>query len=405
MSQYEEIVQREAQYLLNTYDRNPLALARGKGVWVYDVEGNRYLDMIGGLGVNALGHAHPRIVRTIRQQVTKGIHFSNLYYHEYQGLLAEKLVKLSGLSRAFFANSGTEAVEGALKLARAHGHAAGGEQKCRLVAVDNSFHGRTFGALSLTGQPKYRHDFEPLLPGVTFVQLNDLDALRQAVSDETCAIIMEPIQGEGGIHEASPEYLREARALADHHNAALIFDEIQCGMGRTGSIFTFQQTGVTPDIVTIAKPLAAGLPLGALIANQKLAAAIGPGKHGTTFGGGPLTCRTALEYLSIIEDEGLLERVQRVGAYLHSQFEQLMRKFPGLAVEARGRGMIQALQLTIPGKPILQAAMKDGLLINITQETVLRVLPPFLLDEKHVDRAMRILGKIMSQQKSAAATA
>jgi acetylornithine/N-succinyldiaminopimelate aminotransferase len=405
VSNFEAIVERESQYLLNTYARYPLALERGKGVWTYDVNGKRYLDMIGGLGVNALGHAHPRIVRAIRQQVGRAIHFSNLYYNEYQGALAERLVRLSGLSRAFFSNSGTEAIEGALKLARAHGHAVGGERKCKLVAVEGSFHGRTFGALSLTGQPKYRHDFEPLLEHVSFVELNDVEALRRAVSDETCALVVEPIQGEGGIRECTPEYLREARALADRHNVALIFDEIQCGMGRTGALFAFQQSGVVPDIVTVAKPLAAGLPLGALIANEKLASAIGPGKHGTTFGGGPLACRTALEYLSIIEDEGLLEKVQRVGAYLKGKFGELIRKFPGLAVEARGCGMIQALQLTVPGKPFLEAAMKDGLLINITQETVIRVLPPFLLEEKHVDRAMRILGKIMAKQKASAATA
>jgi acetylornithine/N-succinyldiaminopimelate aminotransferase len=405
VNDFERIAEREAQFLLNTYARYPLALARGKGVWSYDVDGKRYLDMIGGLGVNALGHAHPRIVKVIRQQVGKAIHFSNLYYNEYQGQLAERLVKLSGLSRAFFSNSGTEAIEAALKLARAHGHAVGGEKKCKLVAVEGSFHGRTFGALSLTGQPKYRHDFEPLLEGVTFVALNDVEALRQAVTDETCALVLEPIQGEGGIRECTPEYLREARSLADRHNVALIFDEIQCGMGRTGALFTYQQCGVAPDMVTLAKPLAAGLPIGALIANDKLASAMGPGKHGTTFGGNPLACRTALEYLSIIEDEKLLEKVQRVGAYLHSQFEELIRKFPGLATEARGRGMMQALQLSVPGKPFLQAAMADGLLINVTQETVIRVLPPFLLEEKHVDRAVKTLSKIMSKQKVAAATA
>src|SRR5207249_5346275 len=250
------------------YNRYPLVLSRGKGVFVYDIEGNRYLDFVAGLGVNALGHAHPRIVKVIREQAARVIHLSNLYYHEYQGLLAEKLCNLSGLNRAFFSNSGTEAIEGSIKLARLAGHRAGGEAKCRLVALEGSYHGRTFGALSLTGQDKHRQGFEPLLEDVKFVPRNDAAALQSAVDDNTAAIVLEPIFGEGGIHECSPEFLRQSRAAADRHRAALIFDEIQCGLGRTGTIFAFQSFGVTPDIVVIAKPIAAGLPLGAFLARE-----------------------------------------------------------------------------------------------------------------------------------------
>lgn len=393
-SQFDEIAEREKQYLLQTYSRYPLAIARGKGVFVYDTEGTKYLDFVGGLGVNALGHAHPRIVKTIREQAAKVIHVSNLYYNEYQGALAERLCSASGLERAFFGNSGTEAIEGALKLARAAGHAAGGEQKCGLVAVEGSFHGRTFGAMSLTGQAKYQKGFEPLLPGVQFVPLNDVEGLHKAVNDNICAIVLEPIQGEGGIRECSVEFLKEARAAADRHKAALIFDEIQCGLGRTGSLFAFRQFGVTPDIVAIAKPIAAGVPLGAFLVREPLAGAITVGKHGTTFGGGPLACRVALEYLSILEDEKLLEQVQRVGAYLKEQLQDVAKKF-AIVKEVRGRGFIQGMELTVSARPVVENALAEGVLFNSTHETVLRFLPPFLMEEKHVDKGVRVLRKLL----------
>src|SRR3977135_646669 len=251
MASLEQIGELERKYLLQTYNRYPIALSRGKGVFLYDIEGKRYLDFVAGLGVNALGHAHPRIVKAIREQAAKLVHVSNLYYHEYQGPLAEKLCQLSGLNRAFFSNSGTEAIEGSIKLARLAGHRAGGEAKSQLVALEGSYHGRTFGAMSLTGQDKYRKGFEPLLEDVKFVPRNDLEALRQATNDLPCAIVLEPIFGEGGIYECSAEFLQECRALADQHHAAVIFDEIQCGLGRTGTMFAFQSFGVTPDIVAI----------------------------------------------------------------------------------------------------------------------------------------------------------
>lgn len=395
MERYENIVELEGHYLLNTYARYPLALAKGKGVYVWDVEGRKYLDFVGGLGVNALGHAHPRVVKVIREQAARVIHTSNLYYNEFQGALAKRLCELSGLNRAFFSNSGTEAIEGAIKVARAAGHAAGGEAKSKIVALAGSFHGRTFGALSLTGQEKYRKIFEPLLGGVKFVHRDDVEELRSAVDEDTCAIVMETIQGEGGIRECSAEFLKEARELATKHHSALILDEIQCGLGRTGTMFAYQQTGVVPDIVTVAKPLAGGLPLGAFIARDEFAKAITPGKHGTTFGGGPLACRVALEVLSVLQDEGLLEQVQRVGNYMHEHFEALVHDYAGLVVAARGRGMIQGLELSVPARPVVDAAMAEGILLNVTQNTVLRFLPSYLLEEKHVDKLDRFLRKAL----------
>lgn len=397
MSTFEEIVERERHYLLQTYARYPLAIQSGKGVYVTDVQGRKYLDLLGGIGVNALGHAHKRIVNVIKDQAAKVIHTSNLYYHEYQGLLARKLCEMSDLSRVFFCNSGTEAIEGALKLARAAGHAAGGESKCKLVALEGSFHGRTFGALSLTANPKYRQDFAPLLEGVQFVKLNDLESLRAAVDDSTCALVLEPIQGEGGIHECTPEFLRTARELADRHKVVLILDEIQCGLGRTGSMFAFQQFGIKPDVVTVAKPIAAGLPLGAFLVREELAGAITAGKHGTTFGGGPLVCRVALEFFAVVEEEGLLEQVRRVGGYLREQLLQLQSNFNSVR-EVRGRGMMQALELDVPTRPFVDAAMAEGVLINSTAETVIRLLPPYLLEEKHVDKGVKVLRKLLKKR-------
>jgi acetylornithine/N-succinyldiaminopimelate aminotransferase len=401
MSTFQEIAERERQFLLTTYSRYPVVLTRGKGVFLFDIDGKRYLDFVSGLGVNALGHAHPRIVKTIRDQSAKLIHVSNLYYHEYQGPLAEKLCMLSGLNRAFFSNSGTEAIEGSIKLARLAGHRVGGDAKCRLVALDGSYHGRTFGALSLTGQDKHRKGFEPLLDDVTFVKQNDIEGLRAAINDNTCAIVLEPIFGEGGIYECSVEFLQECRALADRHRAALIFDEIQCGLGRTGTIFAFQSFGVTPDIVAIAKPIAAGLPLGAFIAKEEFASAISPGQHGTTFGGGPLACRVALEFLSILEDEKLLENVNKVGGYLQHKLQELV-DHRAAAIGVRGRGFIQGIQLNIPARPIVDAGLAEGVLFNSTQDTVVRFLPPFLLEEKHVDKGIRVLKKLLGKKRKAA---
>lgn len=401
MSRHDQIVELEKRFLLPTYNRYPVSFERGKGVFLFDFEGKKYLDFVAGLGVNALGHGHPRVVKAIREQSARAIHLSNLYYNEYQGRLAERLCQLSGLDRAFFSNSGTEAIEGSIKLARLAGHKNGGDSKSQLVALHGSYHGRTFGAMSLTGQEKYRKGFEPMLDAVTFVSQNNVEALRAAVNSNTCAIVLEPIFGEGGILECSEEFLRACRALADEHRAALIFDEIQCGLGRTGKMFAFQRFGVMPDIVAIAKPIAAGVPLGAFLAKESFAASISPGQHGTTFGGGPLACRVALEYLAIVEEEHLLERVSKVGAYLGQQLQSLVGNY-GTAREVRGRGFIQGLVLEAPARPIVEQALAEGILFNVTQDTVLRFLPPFLLEEKHVDKGIKVLKKLLGKKRKKA---
>jgi acetylornithine/N-succinyldiaminopimelate aminotransferase len=404
MSRLEQIADLEKRFLLPTYNRYPVAFERGRGVFLYDFDGKKYLDFVAGLGVNALGHAHPRIVKAIREQAAKLVHISNLYYNEYQGRLAERLCQLSGLDRAFFSNSGTEAMEGAIKLARLAAHRAGGAAKSQLVALQGSYHGRTFGAMSLTGQEKYRKGFEPMLEEVTFVPQNDVEGLRAAVNANTCAIVLEPIFGEGGILECSEDFLRACRTLADQHQAALIFDEIQCGLGRTGKFFAFQSFGVMPDIVTIAKPIAAGVPLGAFLAKEHFASAISPGQHGTTFGGGPLACRVGLEYLAIVEDEKLLDNVIRVGGHLHQQLQELVAKYAATR-EVRGRGFIQGLVLDVPARPFVEQGLAAGVLFNVTQDTVLRFFPPFLLQEKHVDKGVKVLKKLLGKKRGKASRA
>jgi acetylornithine/N-succinyldiaminopimelate aminotransferase len=392
----QSVMELESQYLLQNYGRYPIVIHRGKGCHVYDVAGNRYLDFISGIGVNALGHAHPRIVKVIRDQAALLIHCSNLYYHEFQGPLAKKLAEISGLQRSFFCNSGTEAMEGALKMARAHGNKINPE-KYEIVALDNSFHGRTMGALSVTGQAKYRADFEPLLAGVRFVPVNDVAALEQAVNANTAGIVMEWIQGEGGIVPLTHEFTGKARELADRHNALLVFDEIQCGVGRPGSYFAYQlaSPAIMPDVTVAAKPLACGLPLGVIIANEKAAAAIGPGMHGSTFGGSALACRVALEFFDILDE--LLPQIHHVGSYFRLLLGEQARKHSFIR-EVRGFGLMIGVDMDIPGKQMVLDAMADGLLINCTHDTVLRFLPPYIVTEKDVDAAMKVLAKIFSKK-------
>jgi acetylornithine/N-succinyldiaminopimelate aminotransferase len=395
------VIDLERQYLLQNYSRYPLVLHRGKGCYLYDVNGNRYLDFIAGIGVNALGHAHPRIVKVIREQAALLIHTSNLYYNEYQGPLARRLAETSGLQRTFFTNSGTEAMEGALKMIHSHGNKHGTD-KHEIISLDNSFHGRTLGALSITGQPKYRKDFEPLVPGIRFVPANNIEALEAAFSNATAGMVLEMIQGEGGIYPSSHEYVMKARELADRHNALLVFDEIQCGVGRTGTYFAYQRTkpDVLPDVLVTAKPIACGLPLGAIVANERAAATIAPGMHGSTFGGSALACRVALEFFDILE--GLLPSIQQVGGYLSLMLKELARKHSFIK-EVRGFGLMIGIEMDIPGKQMVLDAMADGLLINCTHDTVLRFLPPYIVTERDVDVALKVLAKIFAKQKGSAA--
>jgi predicted acetylornithine/succinylornithine family transaminase len=387
----------EREYLLQNYARYPLVLARGRGCYVYDTDGKRYLDFISGIGVNALGHAHPRLVKVIREQAALLIHTSNLYYHPYQGKLAKRLCEMSGLQRCFFANTGTEAIEGALKMVHSHGRAISPE-KYEVIALENSFHGRTLGALSITGQAKYRADFEPLVPGARFVPVNDTAALESACGDRTAGIVLEMIQGEGGINPLTPEFAAKARELASRHNALLVADEIQCGVGRPGTYFAYQraQPALLPDIMVTAKPLACGIPLGVILANEKAAAAIKPGMHGTTFGGGALACRVALEFCDILDE--LLPAIRRVGGYFLLVLNELARRHPVIK-EVRGFGLMLGAELHVPGKPMVLDAMADGLLINCTHDTVLRFLPPYIATEKEVDQAAKVLNRVLAKAK------
>ena len=391
------VMDLEREYLLQNYARYPLVLARGKGCHLYDLNGKRYLDFLSGIGVNALGHAHPRLVKVIREQAALLIHSSNLYYHQYQGPLAKRLAGMSGLQRCFFCNSGTEAMEGGLKMVHSHGRAIDPE-KYQVIALENGFHGRSFGALSITGQPKYREDFEPLVPGARFVPANDMAALAAAFSDRTAGMVLEMIQGEGGIYPLTPEFVAKARELCDRYNALLIADEIQCGVGRLGTYFAYQRAEpvILPDVMVTAKPLACGIPLGVIMANEKAAATIKPGMHGTTFGGGALACRVALEFCDILDE--LLPSIRRVGGYFHEQLNELARKRACIK-EVRGFGLMLGAELHIPGKQIVLDAMAAGLLINCTHDTVLRFLPPYIITEKEVDQAVRILGRVLAKAK------
>jgi predicted acetylornithine/succinylornithine family transaminase len=391
------VMDLEREYLLQNYARYPLVLARGKGCHLYDLAGKRYLDFLSGIGVNALGHAHPRLVKVIRQQAALLIHCSNLYYHQYQGPLAKRLSEMSGLQRCFFCNSGTEAMEGGLKMVHAHGRAIDPE-KYQIIALENGFHGRTFGALSITGQPKYRQDFEPLVPGARFVPVNDIAALEAAFSDRTAGIVLEMIQGEGGIYPLTPAFVAKARELSDRHNALLVADETQCGVGRLGTYFAFQRANhvILPDVMVTAKPLACGIPLGVIMANRKAADTIKPGMHGTTFGGGALACRVALEFCDILDE--LMPSIQRVGGYFHLELNALARKHACIK-EVRGVGLMLGVELHVPGKQVVLDAMAQGLLINCTHDTVLRFLPPYIITEKEVDQAVKIVGRILAKLK------
>jgi acetylornithine/N-succinyldiaminopimelate aminotransferase len=400
-----QVLADEARYMVKTYRRPPVVFTRGRGCRVYDAQGREYLDFLGGIAVNALGHAHPRLVRVIRREAGRATHISNLFHNAYQGPLARKLAEWAGLDRVFFTNSGAESIEGALKLARgyAHARAAGGKAplKTRFLAMENSFHGRTFGALSVTYPVKYREPFEPLVPGVEFVRFNDVADLDAKFDDSVCAIVIEPIQGEGGIYEVSDAFWHRARQLTLDHDAALIADEIQSGLGRTGRKFAYQKFEELPDIVTVAKPLAGGLPLGAFIANDRFAAAFHPGLHGTTFGGGPLVCATALEFLTVVEDEDLFANVRARGAELRAGLEKLASRFEFIR-ELRGEGLIQGVDLSVEGAPFVTEALESGLLINCTHEHILRLLPPFILRARDVAEFLKKFEAVLARAAKSA---
>lgn len=393
------VTKAEAELLIHTYDRFPVLFTHGRGVYLYDSDGKKYLDLLSGIGVNALGHGHPAIRKALSQQASKLVHISNLFFHEYQAELAKRLTKLSGMDRAFFCNSGTEAWEGALKLARAYARlkSRNGKPAWRILALEHSFHGRTFGALSTTETKKYRAPFEPLVPGVKFVKFNDVADLKKKFDSSVCAIGLEPVQGEGGIHPISQDFMQAARALTKKSGALLLADEIQCGLGRTGKNFAFQNFGIQPDIVTLAKPLASGLPLGAILATEAVSKAFHPGMHGTTFGGGPLACAVAVTVLDTLERDGLLSHVTDIGGYFKSQLQALRLKHACIR-EVRGLGLMLCIDLDSAdlAKAVAKQMFERGVIINRTHDTVLRFLPPYIIEKRHVDHAIKMLDAVLA---------
>jgi acetylornithine/N-succinyldiaminopimelate aminotransferase len=397
----EAIRAAEAKLLLTTYERTPVLFVKGEGVHLIDENGERYLDLLSGIGVNALGYGHPAIENAIAEQSKKLIHISNLYFHEGQAELALRLTKASGMDRVFFCNSGTEANEAALKLARAYAGAKRGEGKLlgtKILALEHGFHGRTMGSVAATHKEKYREPFAPVMPGVEFVKLNDVADLKAKFSNDVCAILLEVIQGEGGIRPLSHEFVRTARELTHSTGALLIADEIQSGFGRTGKWFAYQHYSIQPDVTTLAKPLAGGLPLGAMLCTEDAAQAIHPGMHGTTFGGGALSCAVAVAVFNAIEKEHLLDHIHEVGSYFHQKLDQLQRKHSAI-IEVRGLGLMLAAELETAelAKTVAAEMMKRRILINRTSETVLRFLPPYILGNEHVDEAIAALDEILTE--------
>lgn len=393
--QTKDIIRLDQQYYMRTFARFPIALSHGSGMKVWDMEGKEYLDFLGGIAVNVLGHNHPQLVEAISRQAAKLIHISNLFYSEPQAILAEKLVGLfGGKARVFMANSGAEANEGAIKLVRKYA-AEQGKGKFAIITTQHSFHGRTLATLTATGQPKYQEGFGPLPGGFTYAPYNDLAALKALVTDETCAIMVEPIQGESGVHVGTQQYLQGLRELCDQHGMLLIFDEIQTGVGRTGKMFAFEHYNVKPDVITLAKGLGGGVPIGAVIAREEAANAFKPGDHGTTFGGNPLACAAALATLETIEQEDLLVNARQTGAYFRERLQELQKKH-AMITEVRGQGLIIGAQLNCPGRPLVEAVLQQGAIINCAGGDVLRFVPPLIVSKPDVDVLIEILDKVLT---------
>jgi acetylornithine/N-succinyldiaminopimelate aminotransferase len=392
----EEIQALEDKYLFATYKRSELFCARGSGVYVYDLAGKRYLDFLAGISVNSLGYNHPRLVKVLVDQGQRLIHSSNLFYNPYQGLLAKRLAESSGMAKVFFTNSGTEAIEAGLKVARAYGHAHGGDSKSVLLTLKNSFHGRTFGALSITTQEKYQAPFRPLVPDVEIVEDFTVSALEKAFSERVCALVLEPVQGEGGVVPLPAEFVRAGRELCDRYDAVLVVDEIQCGLGRTGKFFAFEHFGFKPDVLTLAKSLAAGYPLGAMLGSARVAECLKAGDHGTTFGGGPLACRLALEVLDIIEQEGLIARAAAMGEYLMEGLRALASRH-SMIREVRGMGLMIGAEIGKAAKEVVNRLLKRGFITNAAHDTVLRLLPPFIISKQDIDEFLAALDAVLTE--------
>lgn len=396
MSSSQNWIERGLTHVAKTYGRYPLVAASGEGCWLTDVDGRKYLDFLGGVAVNNLGHCHPKVVAAIQQQAGKLLHCSNFYHIPQQIELAELLCKHSFADRAFFCNSGAEANEAAMKLVRKYSAEKYGVNRFEVITALASFHGRTIGTISATGQDKVRVGFAPMVPGFKYVPFGDIQALRTAINPNTCAIMLEPVQGEGGVNVPPPGYLQAVRELCDKKELLLVFDEVQVGCGRTGPLFAYQHDNVEPDVMTLAKALAGGPPIGAMLAREKYAETLGPGTHGSTFGGNPLLTAAGLAAMKVLIEDGVLENCVVMGEYLRQQLEQLKDKYPFI-VEVRGRGLILGMELNIEGGEMVKTALERGLLINCTVGKVLRFLPPLTVSKAEIDQMLEILEGIFKE--------
>ena len=390
----EQIYESDKRDYLPVFARYQIVLDHGEGVYVYDTHGKKYVDFLGGIAVNVLGHNHPALVKAVAEQAGKMIHCSNLYYTQVQADAAEKLTKLSGFGKVFFGNSGAEANEGAIKVARKYAHTISPD-KSQIITALHSFHGRTLATLTATGQPKYQEGFGPLPAGFDYVEYNNIEALEKMMSENTAAVMLEPIQGEGGVHVPTAEYLKKVRALCDKYNAVLIFDEIQTGIGRSGEFFAYDKFGVKPDVVTLAKGLAGGVPIGAFITSDKIADVLHAGDHGSTFGGNPLACAAADVVLATVGNEAFLKHVEEMGDYMKSRLETIKAKFPTLVKEVRGVGLILGMEINKPGRDIVNACLEKGSIINCTAGNVLRFVPPLIVEKEHIDEVCDILEAVL----------
>ncbi|MBX3333642.1 MAG: acetylornithine transaminase [Nitrospira sp.] len=395
----EELKDDAATYLMQTYSRQPISIARGRGAKVYDLEGREYIDFVGGIAVNVLGHGHPDLVQAIQRQAAQLIHTSNLYYTEPQVRLARLLVDHSFADRVFFCNSGAEANEAAIKLARRYGHERHGANRFEVITMKNSFHGRTLGMLTATGQDKVQKGFEPLMPGFTYAPFNDFSALEAMVNDQTAAIMLEPIQAEGGVYVADRDYLRRLREFCTQKDILLIFDEIQTGIGRTGTFFAYEQLGVKPDIMTLAKGLAGGVPIGACLATESVASAFTPGAHASTFGGNPLACAAALAVCRVLLEGRVLDHAKRMGEYLAKGLTDCKDRYR-IVTDIRGLGLLQGMEVDTDAKTLVADALARGILINAANERVLRFVPPLIISQQEIDKLLELLSTLLNQRQT-----
>ena len=388
-----DIIKDHDLYVMQTYGRYPLVIAKAKGQYVWDNNGKKYLDFFPGWAVSGIGHCHPLVVKRAKEQVAKVIHVPNNYYNLLQGKLAKEIIKNSFSGTVFFCNSGAEAIEGAIKLVRKYGY----PKKYEIISMKKSFHGRTLAAITLTGQPKYHKGFKPLPKGFKHVEFNNFEALKKAVTKKTAAIVIEPIQGEGGINVATKEYLKKVKALCNKQDILLIFDEVQSGMGRTGKMFAFEHYGIKPDVMTLAKTLGGGFPIGALVASKKVSKVLTPGTHASTFGGSPIVCAASLAVFEAIKKDKLLLNVNKIGSYLVKELEILKKKYPHIIKGIKGKGLMLGIELHIDGTALPVLALKEGLLINCTQGNILRMLPPLNITKHNVDEALKLFEKVLKK--------